>query len=369
MFSENHIGPTPRLWACGDSDHEAQIVVDELIKYQSEGRFLGEVALLYRSNTQVPPFEDQLRLSQIPYAIIGGQKFYEKKEIKDLIAYLSVCHNSKDELSLRRILNIPHRGIGNKSLQDFLDLAKERDITLFEAIKIESNKEGKRAEALREFISHIHRFRENFLTMNIHQALASIIQDIEYMPFVEKSYDSPKIVARKKDDVRNFLFSAEKFLDRFQDEATLSFWLERLLLADNQDNQKDSDEIMRNEVQLMTLHSSKGLEFDTVFMLGCEEELLPHKNVIKENGDIDEERRLFYVGVTRAKKKLIMTHAQKRKVYGKELERHKTRFLLDIDETTYIEQDRTSFGHFDTEEEVEEYKSNFFNDLLSSLDD
>lgn len=369
MFSANHEGPLPYLWACGDSDHEAQVVIDELIKYQSEGRFLGEVALLYRSNTQVPPFEDQLRLGQIPYTIIGGQKFYEKKEIKDLIAYLSVVHNSKDELALRRILNIPHRGIGNKSLQDFLDTAKEKSITLFEVLQLESMGTNKRAASLAEFISHIHRFQQYFQTMSLHQALASMIQDIDYMSFVEKSYDSPKIVARKKDDVRSFLFSAEKFQDRFNDEATLSFWLERLLLADNQDKQNDSDDILKNEVQLMTLHSSKGLEFDTVFMIGCEEELLPHKNVIKENSDISEERRLCYVGVTRAKKNLIMTYAKKRKIYGKELIRSKTRFLLDLEENLFIEQDRTSFGHLDTEEQVEEYKSNFFNDLLSSLED
>ena len=129
MITDNHTGPVPILWACGSADHEAQVVIDEIIEHQRQGKFLGDIALLYRSNTQVPPFEDQLRLAQVPYAIIGGQKFYEKKEIKDLIAYLSVIFNPKDELSIRRSLNIPQRGIGTKSLQNFLDISKTKKIS------------------------------------------------------------------------------------------------------------------------------------------------------------------------------------------------------------------------------------------------
>lgn len=368
MFSDNDTGTPPIIWSCGDSDHEAQVVIDEIVKYQMEGKFLAEVAILYRSNTQVPPFEDQLRLSQIPYTIIGGQKFYEKKEIKDLIAYLSVINNKKDELSLRRILNIPNRGIGTKSLRDFLEIADQKKCTLFDVIKEKSLEETKRGESLREFVAIIHKFRTLFQTMELHQALATLIDQIDYMDFVEKSYDSPKIVARKKDDVRNFIFSAEKFADRFKEEANLKFWLERLLLADNQDKQNNENEIIKNEVQLMTFHSSKGLEFDTVFMVGTEEELLPHKNVIKEGSDIDEERRLCYVGITRARKRLILTYAKERKIYGKNIKRNLSRFLHEIPIGSINEHDRTSFGHL-SEEEVDEYKSNFFNDLLSSLDD
>lgn len=369
MFSEIDSGPRPVIWACGNGDHEAQTVVDEIIKYQMEGKFLGEVALLYRSNTQVPPFEDQLRLAQIPYTIIGGQKFYEKKEIKDLIAYLSVVNNPKDELSLRRILNIPHRGIGTKTLQSYLEEASAQNKTLFEIIKVKAEEDSKRGRALKEFVEVIARCKYHFTTMRLDQGLTSLIGDINYMEFVEKGYDSPKIVARKKDDVRNFIVSADKFQDRFEDDATLSFWLERLLLADNQDKQNGEDSIVKNEVQLMTYHSSKGLEFDTVFMVGTEEELLPHKNSIKNDDDIDEERRLCYVGITRAKRKLMMTYAKERKIYGKDIKRFRSRFFEKLVGKDLLEQDRTNFGHLSSEEEVEEYKSNFFNDLLSSLED
>lgn len=360
-------GAIPTLWACGNTDHEAQIVIDEILRMQKQGTFLGEIAILYRSNTQVPAFEDQLRLAQIPYDIVGGQKFYEKKEIKDLIAYLSVIHNHKDELSLRRILNVPNRGLGTVTLKKLLADAAAKGISLFEMIEEGSHEETKMGMKLHDFIQIIRIHQNYFETMTLTQALAALIQDIHYMEFVEKSYDSPKVAARKKDDVRNFLNSTDRFVDRFKEEATLKNYLERLLLADSQDSQSDEG-ILKNEVQLMTLHSSKGLEFDNVFFVGVEEELMPHKNVIKEGGDIDEERRLCYVGITRARKRLIMTYAKERRIYGKDLLRHPSRFVIELEEPHIKTVDRTGFAHM-SEEEEKQHKSDFFNDLLSSLDD
>lgn len=368
MRTSNTEGPVPHVWAAADSDHEAQVIVDEIIEIQKKGKFLGDVALLYRSNTQVPPLEDQLRLAQVPYTIIGGQKFYEKKEIKDLIAYLSVIYNPKDELSLRRILNIPQRGVGTQTLKKFLELSKAKDIPLFDVIEAEClTDESKKGKALQDFMALIKKYNMLFTTMTLTQALGALIDEINYFEFIGKSYDSPKIAARKKDDVRSFLLSTDRFVDRFKEEASLQNYLERLLLVDNQDKQNDDNGILKNEVQLMTLHSSKGLEFDTCFLLGMEEELLPHKNVIKEGGDIDEERRLCYVGITRAKRRLIMTYAKERKIYGKNLKRHISRFIVEHSDY-FVEHDRNSFGHL-TEEEEQEYKSNFFNDLLKSLDE
>ncbi len=368
MRTDNKEGPKPQLWSCANSDHEAQVIIEDIIEYQKEGKFLGDIALLYRGNNQVPPIEDQLRLAQIPYTIIGGQKFYEKKEIKDLIAYLSVIANPKDELSLRRILNIPHRGIGTTSLRNYLEIASHRHITLFEVIKSEAQDiDSKRGVALADFMAIIHKFKTLFETMTLTQALGALIQEINYFEFIEKSYDSVKIAARKKDDVKSFLLSTDRFVDRFGEEATLRNYLERLLLVDNQDKQTDTEGAFKNEVQLMTLHSSKGLEFDTCYMVGVEEELLPHKNVIKEGGNVDEERRLCYVGITRAKRKLVMTYAEERKIYGKNLKRHPSRFVIEHGDL-YTKKDRNSFTDM-SEEEADSYKSNFFDDLLSSLDD
>jgi len=317
---------------------------------------------------QVPPLEDQLRLSQVPYTIIGGQKFYEKKEIKDLIAYLSVIFNPKDELSLRRILNIPNRGIGTQTLKKYLAVVEEKKIPLFDVIEAECLvDESKKGKNLQDFMAIIKKYNRLFSTMTLTQALGALVNEIDYFDFIDKSYDSPKIASRKRDDVKSFLLSTDRFVDRFGDESTLKNYLERLLLVDNQDNKKEENGVMKNEVQLMTLHASKGLEFDTCFLIGVEEELLPHKNVIRENGDIDEERRLCYVGITRAKRRLIMTYATMRKIYGKEIKRSKSRFIVEHSDY-FTEQDRNSFGHLSMEEE-ENYKSNFFNDLLSSLDD
>lgn len=368
MRTTNNTGPEPELWMAANSDHEAQLVVEDILeKYQQEGKFLGETAILYRSNTQVPPIEDQLRLSQIPYTIIGGQKFYEKKEIKDLIAYLSVISNPRDELSLRRILNIPHRGIGTQSLKKYLALASEEKKPLFEIIKEQADSdETKKGKSLADFCAIIHKYQLHFQTMTLTQAMGSLIDEIKYFDFIAHSYDSPKIAARKKDDVRNFLLSTDRFVDRFAEEATLKNYLERLLLVDNQDNQND-DGLLKNEVQLMTFHSSKGLEFATCYLIGVEEELLPHKNVIKEGSEIDEERRLCYVGITRAKERLVMTYARERKIYGKYLKRHPSRFIIGH-ENFYQTKDRDNFSHM-TEDEIEEHKSNFFNDLLQSLED
>lgn len=368
MRTHHTDGVVPHLWACANGDHEAQIIIEKIVEIQKQGKFLGDIAILYRSNTQVPPIEDQLRLAQIPYTIIGGQKFYEKKEIKDLIAYLSVIYNPKDELSLRRILNIPHRGIGTQTLKKYLEISQSKNLPLFEVIEIEClTDDSKKGKSLQDFMAMIKKFNSHFTTMTLTQALAALIDEIHYYDFINKSYDSPKVASRKRDDVKNFLLSTDRFVDRFQEEATLQNYLEKLLLVDNQDNQNSEEDFMKNEVQLMTLHSSKGLEFETCFLIGVEEELLPHKNVIKENGDIDEERRLCYVGITRAKAHLYMTYAKERKIYGKNIKRTMSRFLAN-NEDDFIHQDRNSFGHL-TEDEAEEYKSNFFNDLLQSLDD
>lgn len=352
-------GERPQLWACGDSDHEAAIVIEEIIKMQSHGKMLSDMAILYRSNTQVPPIEDQLRLAQIPYNIIGGQKFYEKKEIKDIIAYLSVIQNPRDELALRRILNVPNRGIGSVTLNKFLAIAGEQKKSLFAVLDDQADHQG-----AREFIGLLKKYRDLFEDQPLLETINQLIEEIQYYDFIEKSYDSAKLMNRKKDDVKNFLLTADRFQDRFKDEATLKNFVERLLLADSQDS-NSSEEFKTNEVTLMTLHASKGLEFDYVFLVGMEEELLPHKKTILDNSDINEERRLCYVGITRARKKLIMTYAKERKIYNKMIPRFRSRFVVELNQY-YKDLDRTNFGDM-SEEEIQDFKKSFFSNLASSL--
>lgn len=353
-------GPLPQLWAAGDSDHEAAIVAEEIIKLQSNSVMLSDIAILYRSNTQVPPIEDQLRISQVPYNIIGGQKFYEKKEIKDIIAYLTLIQNSRDELALRRVLNVPNRGIGSVTLNKNLALAAEQKRHLYQVLCDEQDHEG-----IKSFIEIIKKYQRVFNEKPLLAAITDLIEELNYYDFIEKSYDQAKLAQRKKDDVKNFMLAADRFQDRYGEDATLKNFVERLLLADSQDNQAPGEGFKKNEVTLMTLHASKGLEYDFVFMIGMEEELLPHKKTIQDNTDIDEERRLCYVGVTRARKKLWMTYAKERKIYGKMIPRFKSRFVIELPHL-YKELDRTNFGDM-SEEEVKDFKKSFFGNLMDSL--
>ncbi|MGE3609731.1 MAG: ATP-dependent helicase [Bacteriovoracaceae bacterium] len=360
MRTSQQEGHLPQLWAAGDSDHEAAIVVEEIVKLQSHGVHLSDVAILYRSNTQVPPFEDQLRISQVPYNIIGGQKFYEKKEIKDIIAYLTVIQNHRDELALRRILNVPHRGIGSVTLNKALEKANETKRHLYQVLEEETEHEG-----IKSFMELIKKYQKIFQSQSLLPSINELVNEIEYYDFIEKSYDSSKLAHRKKEDVKNFILAADRFQDRYQEDATLKNFVERLLLADSQDNQSPGEDFKKNEVTLMTLHASKGLEFDNIFLIGMEEELLPHKKTILDGTDINEERRLCYVGITRARKKLIMTYAKERKIYNKMIPRFKSRFVIELNQL-YKELDRTNFGDM-SEDEVKDFKKNFFGNLMESL--
>jgi DNA helicase-2/ATP-dependent DNA helicase PcrA len=353
-------GILPQLWACGESDHEASVIIEEIIKLQSNSMALSEIAILYRSNTQVPPIEDQLRIGQVPYKIIGGQKFYEKKEIKDIIGYLSLIQNTRDELALRRILNVPNRGIGSVTLNKNLTKALEQKRHLYQVLCDEADHEG-----ITSFIATIKKFQRVFNELSLVQAINQLIEELNYYDFIDKSYDQAKLSARKKEDVKNFILAADRFQDRYQQEATLKNFVERLLLADAHDAQGPGDGFKKNEVTLMTFHASKGLEYDNVFLVGMEEEILPHKKTIVENSDINEERRLCYVGITRARKKLVMTYAKERKLYGKMIPRFKSRFVIELGEC-YKELDRTNFGDM-SEDEVKDYKKNFFGSLMDSL--
>ena len=353
-------GHLPQLWATGDSDHEAAVVVEEVIKLQSHGIALSDMAILYRSNTQVPPFEDQLRISQVPYHIIGGQKFYEKKEIKDIIGYLTLIQNPRDELALRRILNVPNRGIGSVTLNKNLTKAQEQKRHLFHVLADETENEN-----IMNFVTLIKNYQRIFHEKPLVQAINQLIEEINYNDFIEKSYDSAKLSNRKKEDVKNFILTADRFQDRYQEDANLKNFVERLLLADSSDRHTAGDGEKKNEITLMTLHASKGLEYDNVFLIGMEEELLPHKKTIQDGTDVSEERRLCYVGVTRARKKLVMTYAKERKIYNKMTARHKSRFVFEL-EKCYKELDRTNFGDM-SEDEVKDFKKNFFGSLMDSL--
>lgn len=373
LWSQKKSDHIPLLWAMADMEHEAEVIVEEVVRHQGNGGHLADIAILYRSNTQAPPIEDQLRMSQVPYTIIGGQKFYDKKEVKDLMSYLFVILNPNDQMAIRRILNIPHRGIGNVTLEKYLAKSAEDNIPLFEALEKYPAIDPQRSAGIVKFVELIRKYKQVFKTYPLAQAISTLIEEIDYLNFIDKQYDNAKQVERRRKDVMYFIESSERFTNYYKENADLKTFCERLLLQDSQDKEELNDgedhDVRKNEVTLMTLHSSKGLEFDTVFLVGVEEETLPHKKTITQGEDISEERRLCYVGITRAQAKLIMTYCKQRKLFGKDTPRFKSRFLNELkNKDLYREQDRTTFGHL-TEEEATDYKKSFFSNLLGSLDD
>ena len=289
------------------------------------------------------------------------------------MSYLFVILNPNDQMAIRRILNIPHRGIGNVTLEKYLAKSAEDNIPLFEALEKYPAIDPQRSAGIVKFVELIRKYKQVFKTYPLAQAISTLIEEIDYLNFIDKQYDNAKQVERRRKDVMYFIESSERFTNYYKEKADLKTFCERLLLQDSQDKEELNDgedhDVRKNEVTLMTLHSSKGLEFDTVFLVGVEEETLPHKKTITQGEDISEERRLCYVGITRAQAKLIMTYCKQRKLFGKDTPRFKSRFLNELkNKDLYREQDRTTFGHL-TEEEATDYKKSFFSNLLGTLDE
>ncbi|MEK6624142.1 MAG: UvrD-helicase domain-containing protein, partial [Bdellovibrionota bacterium] len=353
LFSQKQSTELPTLWACGHTEHEAQAVVEDVLQYWRSGKHLRNVAILYRSKTQVEPFEAQLRMSQIPYNIIGGQKLYDKKEIKDIMSYLTLIYNTRDELALRRVLNVPHRGIGQATLDKYLALKDNNKSDLFSALESNPHLGPTKSTGVSDFTKIIRQAKESFAQKPLPTAMAELITQLDYYEYINHEYkDTPKQAERKRIDVEMFLQTAEQFYNYHKQNTTLDLFVEKIILQDSQDEQKNQEdqEDQKNEVSLMTLHSAKGLEFERVYFVGAEEDLLPHKKTITEGTDLSEELRLCYVGITRARQKLILTYCKERTIYGKKIPRHKSRFLEVLKPGLFIEQDRTTFGHLSPEE-------------------
>jgi superfamily I DNA/RNA helicase len=368
----------PVLWSCQHEEHESVLVVDDILSRRNKGADFSQMAILCRSNNQFASIEQELKLQQVPYAIFGGQKFYEKKEIKDLIAYICLLFNPKDDVSFRRIVNTPSRGIGDTSVEYLEEWSKTEHTSLLQTLsKFTSKLPAQTVPNAYLFLELMDDFKTQLKLKPLDELLQHIIKETNYITHIVSQYEQAKLAEMKKNDVELFVQSAQRFRLRLEKKgiiqplAVMSEFLSYLFLMDSQDQQQKKEEeeshAKKNEVHMMTLHASKGLEFDYVYLVGAEEELLPHKRSIEENQDLSEELRLFYVGITRAKKELVMTYCQHKKIYNKEVPRKKSRFLFKLEEY-YQEQDRTTFGHL-SPEEAQDFKSQFFSDLSKLLDD
>jgi len=326
-----------------DSDHkEAKYVVGQISSLIQKNESLADMAIFYRTHAQSRMLEDYLRHYAINYKIFGGLKFYDRAEIKDIVCYLRLMVNPKDDVSLLRILNVPARGIGKKTKDIVSEFSKIRQSSCLNAINFLVNESEDVSASVKKKLKLFLSLYDELLQMYQEEGPLNfykfLLDKSGYKKLLEKNNNVESLA--KLDNLQEFASAIGDFESR-QENATLSEFLEEVSLVDQLDSGKE-DEIERPCVTLMTLHSSKGLEFPFVFMVGLEEELFPSIR-INDGGDsmedqVEEERRLCYVGMTRAQKKLVMTSAELRRIYGKSQYRRPSRFLENLpqDEIDFV---------------------------------
>jgi len=325
LWTSNEAGSLPKVYRGDDEYDEANFIVQEInsLKRQEYYKY-SDFAVLYRMNTQSRSIEDILRREDIPYKIVGGLKFYERKEIKDIIAYLRLIHNPADNLSLTRIINEPKRGVGKTSLDNIEQIANTNNISMYEVIKRADEFGLNRVFAnTREFISTMEELRIEKDTKLISELIKDTLQKTGYTKALE--LENTVEAENRIENLDEFLTVAIEFEEQSADNSLTEF-LEGITLSSDLDGMEDAE----NSVTLMTLHSAKGLEFPVVFLVGMEEGIFPGYKSIGEPKDLEEERRLCYVGITRAKEKLFMTCAKQRTIFGSTSYNGISRFIKEI---------------------------------------
>lgn len=320
--------------ALSDSE-EGKKVTDLILEVKNRKHISNnEIAILYRTNSQSRVFEEFLRKANLPYKVFGGMSFYQRKEVRDLLAYFRAAVNPKDEEALKRIINYPKRGIGDTTLQKVIDFANVTDTTLFEALKNAESK-GRSGTVIQSFIQMMEKFHQTVQTLDAYEAALVIARDSGIMAELNKD-NTIEGMGRKEntmallDGIKEF--TSEDVLEEDQQEMSsksMATYLQNVALISDLDA---SGEETNEKITLMSVHSAKGLEFDAVFVVGLEENLFPSFLSMKKAEEIDEERRLFYVAITRARKHLFLTYANSRYQYGNMRYNDPSRFLEEIDQ-------------------------------------
>lgn len=313
LYSDKGDGPKITYLRSYDEKHEISLVIDEINKLYLDGYEPKDVAILYRTNAQSRAIEEVFASKGIPYKIYGSYYFYNRKEIKDLISYLKLIYNDKDEISLRRIINVPKRGIGDSAIKDIELRANLNQCSMYDAL------ESKKELEFKDIIESIKKTSENL-------SLTELIDEVLDKSGMKKELEDSHLI---EDETRLENLMEFKSITASYEERTgsvnLGDFLEEISLVSDQANHTEDG----NVVTLMTLHSAKGLEFPVVFMVGMEEGIFPHNMSIMED-NIEEERRLCYVGITRANEKLYLTNAKRRMLYGKDQMNVPSRFIAEI---------------------------------------
>ena len=329
LWTENEEGHLPAIYKSDDEYDEARYIAEQINHLKREEYFQNlDFAILYRMNSQSRVIETILNREDIPYKVIGGLKFYERKEIKDAISYLRLISNTSDNISLRRIINEPKRGIGKTSLDNIQQLSESTGTSMYEIIKNAEKYDLNRVYAnSREFIDLIEELRSKKDELKVSELLTEVLNKSGYTKALE--LENTVEAETRLENLEELMTAAIEFEEEEAiEEDMLSEFLEGLTLSSDVDNLEDDE----NTVKLMTLHSAKGLEFPVVFLVGMEEGIFPGYKSIGEPKELEEERRLFYVGITRAKQYLYLTCAKHRTIFGSTSYNSISRFVCEIPE-------------------------------------
>ena len=336
LWTENATGEKLTSYQAMDERDEAQFITTTIMKQRTIfNASYGDIAILYRTNAQSRIIEETFMRSGIPYTMVGGLKFYDRKEIKDILAYLRVIYNPLDTVSLMRIINVPKRGLGATTMAKLTAFAEEQELSLFDVI---SNPEvldaipgitARVKKPLELFTTFIFNFMNTHMNMKLDDLIDRVLKESGYID--ELKADKKPEHESRIENLKEFIGVARDF-EKSEENPNLETFLSQLSLVSDIDNADIEDD----RVTLMTLHSAKGLEFPIVFMIGMEEGLFPHSRTLMNPDEIEEERRTCYVGITRAQRKLYLTNARQRTIYGKTQAFPPSRFLKEIPDE-YVE--------------------------------
>ncbi|MGG1291773.1 DNA helicase PcrA [Bacillus smithii] len=331
LWTENPEGKKIVYFRAENEQAEAQFVAGKIKELVESGkRQLSDFAILYRTNAQSRVVEEVLMKSNIDYTIVGGIKFYDRKEIKDILAYLRLIANPDDDISLLRVINVPKRGIGSTSMDKIARYAQENDLSLFQALE-EADFIGlspKITKAVLEFRDLIKGYTQMQEYLSVTELVEEVLDKSGYRDMLkaEKTLDAQS----RLENIDEFLSVTKGFEENSEDKSLIAFLTDLALVADI--DRLDEEDNNQQAVVLMTLHSAKGLEFPVVFLIGMEEGVFPHSRSLMDEEEMEEERRLAYVGITRAEEELYLTNAQMRTLYGRTNLNPVSRFIQEIPE-------------------------------------
>ncbi|XZF75773.1 DNA helicase PcrA [Bacillus sp. AL-1R] len=329
LWTENGQGTPIHYFRAASEQDEGYFVAGKLAQWKKEGvRQYGDVAILYRTNAQSRAMEEVLVKSNIPYKMVGGVKFYDRKEIKDVLAYLRFIANPDDEISFSRIINVPKRGVGAASVDKIINYSIMNDLSLSDTLEQIDfvGLSGKITKAVGDF----HAMTKNWQQMLDYLSVTELVEEVlDKTGYIQMLKDENTIESASRiENIEEFLTVTNAFEESSEDKSLVSFLTDLALVSDI--DQADKEESQTDEVILMTLHSAKGLEFPVVFLIGLEEGIFPHSRSLMDEEEMEEERRLAYVGITRAEKELYITNAQTRTLYGRTSINQESRFINEI---------------------------------------